>query len=75
MRVDGERARFRLTVGGFANLFPRPPAFHNHGASSGFANVGSCEGFRMPAAHEPCHPLGRPASENLQGRKPRERGR
>jgi hypothetical protein len=31
-----------------------------------------CEGFRMPAAHERCRGLRRPASENLQGRKPRD---
>jgi hypothetical protein len=30
-----------------------------------------CEGFRMPAADEPCRALWRPASESLQGRKPR----
>jgi hypothetical protein len=36
-----------------------------------------CEGFRMPAADGRCRAHGRPASENLQGRKPREarRGR
>jgi hypothetical protein len=33
-------------------------------------DVASCEGFRMPAAHERCRALWRPASENLQGRKP-----
>ena|SRR2546428_487515 len=31
-----------------------------------------CEGFRMPAADERCSRHRRPASENLQGRKPRE---
>src|SRR6266567_3463740 len=31
-----------------------------------------CEGFRMPAADERCGRHRRPASENLQGRKPRE---
>ena len=30
-----------------------------------------CEGFRMPAADERCRKHGRPASESLQGRKPR----
>jgi hypothetical protein len=35
------------------------------------ADVRVCEGFRMPAADERCHGLGRPASETLQGRKPR----
>ncbi len=32
-----------------------------------------CEGFRMPAATEHCRVRWRPASENLQGRKPRWR--
>jgi hypothetical protein len=31
-----------------------------------------CEGFRMAAAHERCRMHGRPASESLQRRKPRE---
>ena len=31
----------------------------------------SCEGFRMPAADERRVRSGRPASESLQGRKPR----
>ena len=30
-----------------------------------------CEGFRMPATHDWCRTLRWPASENLQGRKPR----
>ena len=30
-----------------------------------------CEGFRMPADHGSCHAHREPASENLQGRKPR----
>src|SRR6266700_7725648 len=34
-------------------------------------NVRFCEGFRMPAADERCHRHRRPASESLQGRKPR----
>src|SRR6266508_1643165 len=38
-------------------------------------NVGCCEGFRMPAAHGRCRALRRPAYENLQGKKPRERSR
>jgi hypothetical protein len=29
------------------------------------SHVRFCEGFRMPAAHEPCRGLGRPAYENL----------
>ena len=33
---------------------------------------GFCEGFRMPAAHGRIGGLWRPASESLQGRKPRE---
>src|SRR5882724_4613086 len=35
------------------------------------ADVRFCEGFRMPAADERCHRHRRPASESLQGRKPR----
>jgi hypothetical protein len=31
--------------------------------------------FGCPAAHERCRGLRRPASENLQGRKPRDRER
>jgi hypothetical protein len=31
-----------------------------------------CEGFRMPAVRKRCRSLWRPASENLQRRKPRE---
>lgn len=42
-----------------------------------FEDYRGYEEFRMPAAHERCCVLRRPAYENLQGRKPREamRGR
>ena len=42
------------------------------GPSGSLVSFSVCEGFRMPAAHGPCRALWRPASENLQGRKPRE---
>ena len=35
------------------------------------AQVSNCVGFRMPAARKGCRRFRRPASENLQGRKPR----
>jgi hypothetical protein len=44
------------------------PAISNHGAEGSY-----CEGFRMSAARKIGGGIRRPASENLQGRKPREK--
>ena len=41
------------------------------GARSAGTHDRYCEGFRMPAADERCRMHRRPASESLQGRKPR----
>jgi len=58
-----------------ASLLPTAEEVMNNLESQPARNVSSCEGFKMPAADGRCSAHGRPASENLQGRKPRDETR